>query len=594
MPARPTYTILAIFGFLSLALLDIVVLFFPARGYEISIYESTPIIVWLCVIFALFAGILIVIRHVFAGNTDTHHFWLVGFLLIIVARFSLLYIPNFRGYFGWQGDHITHLGMIMDIVESGSVLNNYYPVTHIVLAETHLLTALPIDFLSLYSTAFFSVFYIIALFVLASTVFQNKKMQLLAIAAAGGVFFSSYDLLLMPNGWSMFLIPFLLFLYFRSRNSLKYKVLTLLILVTYPFFHPLSTVMLIEMLVVIGVLGILFSSLENRNSGLNTNFKHFPFLEVLLLSCIFIFWVLQFSRFEINLMSIYTTIILGGSIPTDPLADMSEKLLKVDMGTIDFLLYTLKTMGSEAIYLLFTVLATILVFARYLKEKTFRGTGIFASFLIITYLIGIMYLGYLLNVFSFLESVDPVRFQAFAVLFTPLAVAFVISHLLEKKRHSIARVCVALILIASLLSIISIFPSPYILQPNREVTGMDMAGMDWILNTRDKDTGFVCINSPPTRYADAIMGKEQSSRIMKWKYPNIPDHFGYDQHPSLGYCYAENQYAALTKMDRIMYSTVWESVGRFDDKDFDRLNADRSVNRIYDNGETEVYYITVV
>ncbi|HDR72759.1 MAG TPA: hypothetical protein ENN85_02420 [Methanoculleus sp.] len=594
MPSRRTSPILAVFGFLSLAVLHIVLLYSPATGYEISIYESTPLIAWACVIFSLFAGILIIVRHVFAGRADTNHFWIVGLLLIVLARFTFLYIPNFRGYFAWQGDHITHLGMIVDIAESGSILGNYYPLTHIVLAEAHLLTALPVEFLSLYSTAFFSVFSVIAIFLLASAVFEDKRMQLLSIAAAGGVFFSSYDVLLMPNGWSMFLIPFLLFLYFRSRNSLQYRILTVVILVAYPFFHPLSTVMVIKMLVVIGVLGILFSYIENQHAGFNIHVKQFPFFEVLLLSCIFIFWVLQFSRFEINLMSIYTTIILGGSLPSDPLADMSEKLLKVNMGTIDFLTYTIKTLGSEAIYLLFTVLATIVVVARYRNERTFGSMGIFTSFLIITYLIGILYLGYLLNVFSFLESLDPVRLQAFAVLFTPLAVAFVISYLLAKQHRAIARICVALILIASILSIISIYPSPYILQPNREITMMDMAGMGWILDSRDKDTDFVCINSPPTRYADAILGKQQSSQTMRWKYPTIPDHFGYDQHPSLGYVYAQNQYAALTKMDRIMYSTVWEPVGRFNDADFERLNADRSVNRIYDNGETEVYYITVV
>ncbi len=594
MSSRPPYTILAILGFLSIALLDIVIFFFPATGYEISIYESTPAIIWIFVIFSLFTGILLVINHVFSKRPASNNLWIAGFLLIILSRFTLLYIPNFRGYLGWQGDHITHQGMILDIVESGSILENYYPVTHIVLAETNLLTSLPIDFLSLYSTAFFSVFYIIAIFVLASVVFQDRTMRLLALAAAGGIFFTSYDLLLMPNGWSMFLIPFLFFLYFKSKNSLKYKVLTILILVTYPFFHPLSTVMVIEMLVVIGALGILFSYMENRNSGLQSHLKTFPLLEVVLLSCIFVFWVLQFSRFEINLMGIYTTIILGGSLPADPLADMSEKLLKVNMGTIDFLLYTIKTMGSEAIYLFFTALATLLVLGVYRREKTFKNTGMFTSFLVITYLIGIMYLGYLLNVFSFLETVDPVRLQAFTVLFTPLSVAFIINHFLGKKNIAFARLCVVLILVASLLSIISIFPSPYVMQPNREVTMMDMTGMNWILDYRDQETDFVCINSPPTRYADAIMGKQQCTQTLKWRYPVIPDHFGYDQHPSLGYCYAENQYAALTKMDRITYSTVWESVGRFDDADFGRLNADRSVNRIYDNGETEVYYITIV
>lgn len=593
MSGRPPHTILAILGFLSIAILDVILVFVPATGYEISIYESTPAIVWICATFSLFAGIILVIDHVFSKRADTHHLWIAGFLLIILARFTLLYIPNFRGYFGWQGDHITHQGMILDIVQSGSILNNYYPVTHIVLAETNLLTSLPIEFLSLYSTAFFSVFFIIASFLLASVVFQDRRMQLLTLAAAGAVFFTSYDLLLMPNGWSMFLIPFLLFLYFKAKNSMKYKVLTIMILVVFPFFHPLSTVMVIEMLVVIGVLGILLSYIENPDSGLRRNFHAFPFLEVVLLSCIFVFWVLQFSRFEINVMSIYTTIILGGSIPTDPLADMSEKLLKVNMGTIDFLLYTIKTVGSEAIYLLFTAIATLLVAAMWWKEKTFKNIRIFTSFLVITYLIGLMYLGYLLNVFSFLETVDPVRLQAFAVLFTPLAVAFVVNHLLERQRRSLAHLCVALILIASLLSIISLYPSPYVMQPNREITSMDMAGMDWILDYRDQDTGFVCINSPPNRYADAILGREQSSRTMKWRYPVIPDHFGYDQYPSLGYSYAENQYAALTKMDRVMYSTVWESVGRFDDSDFQRLNADRSVNRIYDNGETEVYYITI-
>jgi hypothetical protein len=69
------------------------------------------------------------------------------------------------------------------------------------------------------------------------------------------------------------------------------------------------------------------------------------------------------------------------------------------------------------------------------------------------------------------------------------------------------------------------------------------------------------------------------------------DHFGYANKTSLGSQYADNKYAAITRFDRVIYSTVWKEVGRFNDSDFEKLEQDFTVNKLYANGETDVYYV---
>ena len=68
----------------------------PATGYELSIYESLPPVVWTCLIAALAGGTGIVVHQAFAGRKSKY--WLLGFFILIYGISIVLLLPVFRAY----------------------------------------------------------------------------------------------------------------------------------------------------------------------------------------------------------------------------------------------------------------------------------------------------------------------------------------------------------------------------------------------------------------------------------------------------------------------------------------------------------------
>jgi len=99
--------------------------------------------------------------------------------------------------------------------------------------------------------------------------------------------------------------------------------------------------------------------------------------------------------------------------------------------------------------------------------------------------------------------------------------------------------------------------------------------------------------SPSYRFADGILGIiEARKRANIKRYAlQFSDHFAYAEYDTLGEQYPEGGYAAITKKDRIIYTTVWQEVGRFNDSDFTELEQDSTVDRLYSNDELDVYLI---
>ena len=146
---------------------------------------------------------------------------------------------------------------------------------------------------------------------------------------------------------------------------------------------------------------------------------------------------------------------------------------------------------------------------------------------------------------------------------------------------------------ASIISILSLYPSPYVIRPNPEVTEMDMHGFEWFVDYKSRDIGCTCIMSPPYRFADAILGSIEADKRSDIGHsaPAIPDHFNYTVCDRLGESYKKDRYAAITQMDKVIYDTVWEVVGRFHKEDFEKLESDKTVDKLYSNGECDVWYV---
>ena len=585
--------ILAIACFILILLSSFIAYSHPAKGYELSIYESTPTLVWLFLIFSIAGGVTIIVHQVYTREYKNSNFWLSGFLILILSRMTLLYIPFIRGYYTWRGDNIEHIGYVKDVLVNGHfATDNFYPVTHILLAGVTSISGAPIELIVNHSTALFSGFYVVSIYLLATAVLPRRDAQLLSVAAIGGVLFNGYDVYLMPNGWSILYLPLLFFFFFKSFKSLEYKLLLVIMLVLYPFFHPLSSTVLVIILVIMGFARVLLLIIEHKKISLDNILHSFPITQILIVLVIFLPWLLSFQRFHLNLELLYTAMTTGRS--PDVIAQMGSRLDKIGLHGFEFVKLVIKTMGDEIIFLALSITAAIILLKSYKKHKEIKSNENLAILLGITFIIGLIYATYLFNIIPGLENIDASRLLSYLVLFTPIFVGYTFQHFLSKKRNYVsASRCVVIIMTASIISILSLYSSPYVIRPTPEVTQMDMHGMKWFVDYKSRDIGSTCIMSPPYLFADAILGttEEDKRTDIRHYVPPIPDHFNYTVCDRLGEPYKRDRYAAITQMDKVIYDTVWAVVGRFNKEDFERLENDKTVDKLYCNGECDVWYI---
>lgn len=594
-PTRIVKTVL-IFVFFSLAIINIIAFFNPLRGYELSYYDSTPFIIFLLLGFCIFGGIIILFHQAYFEYFKITKVWILGFVLLIFTRIIILYLPYIRGYsYGWMGDPTTHIGIIREIINTGQVNpGNFYPILHIFLAQCQILSMTPIELIANYSTAFFSVLFVLSTYLLAKLVFSDYKPILLTLAAVGCVLFSGYDLYLMPNGWSCLYLPFVIFLILKSINSAGNPSFTILAVITialYPFFHPLSTLILILLLALICVIFVsvpfltkipVLSRIFRENLG-----KKGPWIFLIVLGCLWSLWILSFKAFSLNIREISHSLSLDESV--DVIGKMSVQVNKMNLDIFDIFTLFVKQNGDELLFILLFCVGFIILLKHPSVIKKTIDLFILGS---ITFFLGMLYVVYLFHVVPGMGSINAQRILYYICIVTPVFAGLSYSYLISKKKITITVICILLLIIPPVLSMLALVPSPYVYRPTQEITQMDVSGMKWTFDNKEPLTPFLYIMTPEDRFADLFMGiTERNTRLDIDKSKNIPDHFNYTTNQYFGQQYTIDYYAVLTKLDTIVYDTVYSPMGRFHVNDFERFELDPTVEKIYSNRETNVYYI---
>ena len=589
--------IATISGFTAIILANIVTLLNPTQGYELSIYDATPSIVWYCLIFSSLCGISIIVFEVYTKHCNNSNSWIFGLIVLLISRLTVIWLPCNRGYLAWGGDHMSHIGTVRDIFTSGFVApDNFYPVTHILLSEMALASNVPAEFLTKYSTAFMSTFFVISIYLTGRYLLNDKRSTLLALAATGCVIFSSYEIYLMPNGWSSLYFPFSLLLIIKATErdaKLAYKILAAIILILFPFFHTFSALVLALILILfatvhasLGKFGYLREKIQ-KHFVLPDTAPSLALLGVLLVT--WIAWTLSFKMFHPNIRSLSDSIFSG--LNENVLAGMGDKVSKMDFDVFDLISLGIKAEGVKLMFFILFILGAYLTYNTYHKKMEFKKIIIYLGIILFLCFI---YISYLFGIFPGLGSIAAQRILGYPILITPVFVGFVYRHILSKGKVTFALLCIGMMMIPVVLSTFGIFPSPYVYRPTPHVTTMDMDGMEWSFIKKDRDIQYVEIMSPPYRFADAVLGtNERRQRSDIGVYIDIvPDHFNYTRNAYFGKNYSSSRYLVLTAFDKILYTTVYKSVGRFNEADFARLKSDPSVQYLYNNGECEVLLST--
>lgn len=572
----------------------------PATDYETSIYAATPE-VWAILIVGVVGGMALIVYQVYKKGHEESNFWVIGALLILLSSLSIFSLYFIRGYpfYGQYKDTLTHFGYTKYIFQNGVFrYGELYPATHTLVAViskvsgvdlTMVFNITPLFFYSLYGLFTYSM----------ARVFLSQKGQAIIAVLVGLTFQQIYLIVeFRPYALALAYFPVAFFLIgklmgTRKRFGWQFVLLLLIIVFLMPILHPLAAGILFIALVALPLASKIlakrprFSAVPQIGYGLGWSGP-------MVLAMWLITWVSSFYWWELLINNIYTIATEG---PAGQVNVLREQILFAQGFGYSATLEFLKLYGGAVVLLILAAIAFFIIRHRAAGEEKL-------SLLLLWYgPLAFMFLLMAADLFGGL-ILGAERFVYMALVVSTLPVGYLLYELTARFRSAENRLVggAGVILVVALLGGLSIhgilkqYDSPYSLGVNSQVTHMQMAGMSWLWEHKDKDTGMLSWMMVPARWIDLQLTMED--REQRWDiellyenwydYARPPYHFGYQQGGMLGEHYDTEMYLVLEKRDRVQYTEVFsEKVAelRFTQADYDRLELDPSVDKIYTNGE---------
>lgn len=560
-----------------------------ATAYEVDIYGIYPSYFWGLIIFSSLLGITIVM---FSNSKKQIKY---GFLIIVFTNLIILSIQFFRGYFFFiGGDLFTHVGFAKDISQYGHISSrNFYPLQHIFTVGIHETSGLSIRMSSRFLSLIFYLLFVITLYIFLRK-YPLPKFKYCIVLGSLLIFGSQY-ISPLPNILSFFFFTSVLYLLFKlniSKYKIRINILLFIVCLAVVFFHPITSLYLLMVLITFISIIYFYSEFFNRDFELD-------YLNITTVSTggVWFVWHMGFSSIRRGVTRTITSLFFERTI--NPRAkDITQQLGIFDIKILDFARKFIFEYGIFSILLL--ILLIYFIYLTY-DEKKIKRFLVQKDVLFFSGLTFIFTLWSIVNIFA--DFVSFSRVFKIVILFSFLLVGLLFSFFLGfgfvhniKKKDINSYVLVFLIVFLLLVSVFSVYPSSPSLNTNLQVTKQENEGMRWLFQNQNEDRLIWEEGIRQHRWADFIFGPrddEQPRNIRR--EPTVKAHFGYEEIDKMGENYSG--YFIMTEVIMITYRNIfndYEEYWRFNETDFERLEKDDTVNRIYDNGFFKSYYIEEV
>lgn len=558
-------------GFLALSLGVGLAEISPVLEYEPSPYDATPL-VWVLLTLAIALGALYTVLGARYRSFGRSAFLYAGIALVLVARLTANFVGWLRGYyFVGRTDNLTHWGFALGIEETGYTdPNNIYPLMHILLAQGSLLTGLSVKAMMVLLPAVLGLLVTASIYLILRRLFEDERVVALGTLSASLLLFGGAGPEMSSSGLSLILIPLFLYLYLRSRTSLRYAIPLILLLVAYPFIHPLTSLLLIAFLA-------LGEMVAWRVRG-----SHPRMAPVLLLFLAFFSWFSATVAFGHSVRSAVS--LLSGEFQASHLAVYQAQAAQAALPLADFARVLAISYADWAIFLLVGLLAIVL-----LRPRPLFSVRASVIPLIIPFNVLLIASLYVVNL-----GFDPIRFVAFLMVGAVVYAGFVFTRLMRggqarRLRGAAVTVVAVLIVTAGVISVYKSYPSSLVLRPGTHVTQSEVLGYFWFFEKREPATLTYELLSGAGRFAyifpESLGGGQGLAMVSR----PTPDHFGYTVGEAPGSALAPG-YLIVTAMDVATYTRVWASAERFTAEDLARLAEDPGVHRVYASGQLAIYH----
>lgn len=619
MKSRVVKVMLALY-FVLLALVLFMLRESAASGYELSIYENTPLLTWFFVIGSIITGTGIIIHQ--ALSRSKSNWWWLGFSMLIMANLIILFLPALRGYFVSNfGDPINHRGVIVDILNTGHLGDyNFYPFMHILIFDINQICNIPLETIFKYLSGFISLLAMIYMYLLATAVLGKREQVLLVAAASVPLLSPLVQSSIYSQSMPYLAFPLVFYLYFRilQSPSLGYKVVFLILLVAYPFLHPHSALILLAFLITMELARYIYDTWRSWDKkvapSLGSSFKKISINPILVSFITLFMWISTFDIF-MRLNALVATIRGEAGIP----GHIYKGLGALNLEGVALVDYFLRGWGHLLIYGVVSVIAVVIILRKVVKGDP----GMKILFLMLIWA-GV---GELFNIFFFvsirMQSMGRLISVSNAALLSPIFVGFALYYLLRRTSlPSVLRVGAAVLIItlSATVGIFSLYRSPYIYQSSWQATRMDFQATEWFLDHKRPGTLYTGLGFIPN-IPRGLLGLESEYTMEDYSYYEyewsftpygappyiytcyliLPEHFGYHDFDALGEQYDQERYLGIGERFRVananaklrQSSVAFPMLVRydFDADDLRQLEHDPTVSKLYSNGELDIMLI---
>lgn len=588
------------FTFIILSLV-IVVKTPPSVGYEISIYGVYPWYFWVFVITSIFIGQMVLLSSAAASKINDNY-WAIGFLGILITNTILLFMPFIRGYATYgRGDVLSHIGIIKDILNTASIgTNNFYPNDHILTASLSYITDISVEHAVNIVPPIFSLFYIFSIYIFIREIFGRKKEIRFVLMFASILLFSNGNFIFAPSVQSFFFLPSIFYFYFKSRGSnnlFEFNLILIISLFFIVFFHPMTTLFLILIFLILEFCLFIYKKINKTHIyELHNLLERRSYNIILFLFVTFFIWYFSFTAITNSFRKVTSSLLQKSGY--SQAETYTELLKRTQPDFYDLIEVILNNYGQIIVLASLSLFFSIFIFNIWRKNPKNKELNFYHFFFSFGTIIFI-----LLSIIFFYNDliIGFGRVSKYTIFFSSLFVGlgFYLSFnrfelSVGKQRLKFVSLCVVLIILSH-FSISNLYFSPTIKLSNQQVTKMEIKGMSWFFDHRNEEILTLEFGLSQSSFYSAIYGYSAPRKNL-WLGKNaMPvEHFNYSTSASLGDYYKEPRYFTLNILGRIFYQEIYpkfEIFWKFTSEDFVNLENDKTILKIYNNGNLDIYFI---
>jgi hypothetical protein len=584
-----------VIGFLLLTAGNLVAYLSPASGYEPSIYAGTPIIFWASCVISFFISITLAI------SSSEKIFQKTAVLLGGTSMMSVVILPVLRGYY-WvgEGDSLTHLGYARDLSSGAlSLLDIRYPAIHTIgVFLEHAGGTTLVDSLQLI-VPIFSLIYFIFIPLVVREISKNRIAIYVAIFSAFMLIqlnFLGVHMNVHPTSQAILFAPAVLYAYIKNywSNSWGWATVFLILSAGLTLIHPQQAA---NMILFLGTVALVQIGSSISNQDLRFSLVKANFAIVTVFAFIFWLWVRNLPSFE----SAFSALVALALLSAEGASELGSRLLSISAlgGSIEGIF--VKMFLVALIYCLLSGILFLSVILNHifdLKINDFlhifvpnREKEMFYNFSIGFVSLILLFIIY----FGIQYSTQYFRHFGFMMVVVTIVGSVAISQVIDRISHrgkQVAKISCSIFLIIMLsLSLIVVYPSPYIYQTSGHVTEAQFQGHDTLFKYGDEQVPHAFVRSATHRYGHAIEGIKEKPRRAYYaegvRQGGVPDHFASQ---SLEAHFDTSTYLVVTQADRVRDPVVYQGI-RFNRSDFQYVETHPDLNKIYSNHGMDVYYI---